>query len=178
MRKILAILLMLVCVSSLTACKEGTLDNVNTDSNNTTNQEEQKKIPIQSFDGKWKEADLPEEKDITASQWFEINIKNGTISVYWMSYYDQFADSYDRCVRVWGSGVWENPTEDVTEYLYNSKCKLEGYVVDKDGNLIEQYSHLSFTYDNGRLSISLSNIGHPFTEYRNTDIIYFEKISD
>lgn len=194
MRKILAILLMLVCFSSLTACKEGTLNNVNTDSNNTTNQEQEelKQIPIQSFDGHWKECNLPEEKDITASQWFDIIIKNNQIQIRWLSYYDQFRDDYEQFYNVsksfhigtivWGHNddhaTWENPAVEITEYSFVS-IEDGGYYIDSDGVRVDNEDfRLLFTYKDGKLSISRRDLGDPYMNRRDTDTIYFEKISD
>lgn len=195
MKKLLALLLILVCFSSLTACKEDPLDNVNTDSNNSSTQEqeqqEEKYIPIQSFDGHWKETNIPEGKSITDVRWFDIIIRNGRIQIRWLSYYDQFADDYDcfydesssRIMQIaWGCNdgyaTWENPTEEATEYSFVS-IEDGGYYIDADGNRIDNEDfQLLFTYKNGKLLIARADLTDPYMYYRDSDIIYFERISD
>lgn len=184
MKKFFALLLILVCFSSLTACKEAPLDNI--DSNNSTNQEQQeeKQIPIQSFDGVWKEINIPEERDITAVRWFQIVIDKNTITVYWLEYYDQFKD-HSEWESVWcfdspnnpANGTWENPTETVAEYSYTSKFKT-GICVDEDENQYDQIFEMIFTYKNGKLAMQRKDLAEPYSHMRDSDIIYFEKISD
>lgn len=173
MKKLLAFLLILVCFSSLTACKEDPLDNVNTDSNNSSTQEQQeeKQIPIQSFDGRWKECNLRERE----SSWTEIIIDNGCINVYWT-----LGDSYGGYhyeVKIHEDGTWENPSEEVTEYSYISKFNV-GYYIDENEVRHDHIIEVTFTYKNGKLSIARADLTDPYMYYRDSDVIYFERISD
>lgn len=172
MKKLLAFLLILVCFSSLTACKEDSLDNVNTDSNNSSNQEqvELQQIPIQSFDGVWKETSKSLFKGY--HEYFEIIIENDTIKINCIDF------SGCNNVTVF-DGVWKNPSEEVTEYSYNSKM-YTGYYVDDNGNRIDYYDlEATFVYKNGNLTfVQDSSIVGAHRNYSNGQIIYFEKISD
>lgn len=188
MKKLLAFLLILVCFSSLTACKEDPLDNVNTDSNNSSTQEqerqEENEILIQSFDGVWKEINIPEERDLTATRWFQIVIDKNTITVYWLEYYDQFRD-HSKWESVWcfnspnnpANGTWKNPIETVAEYSYLSKFKT-GICVDGDGNQYDQIFEMTFTYKSGKLAMQRKDLAAPYSHMRDSDVIYFERISD
>lgn len=187
MKKLLAFLLILVCFSSLTACKEDPLDNVNTDLNNssTQEQEELQQIPIQSFDGVWKEINIPEERDITAVKWFQIVIENETIYVYWLEYGNQFDNSRKNWESVFcfqspnvpANGIWKNPVEEVSEYSYETSFIVGNYL-DKNGEIVDDVQKVTFTYKNGKLSMKRKSLGDLYDKFRDSDIIYFEKISD
>lgn len=171
MKKFLAILLILVCFSSLTACKEDPMDNTEPNTSTNQEQEEVKQIPIQSFDGRWKECNLREREPT----WAEIIIGNGIVNVYWT-----FGDSYGGYShegQIHENGTWENPTEKVTEYLYTSKFNV-GYYIDENEVQHDHIIEVTFTYKNGKLSIARADLTDPYMYYRDSDIIYFEKISD
>lgn len=102
MKKIISLLLILLCLGSLIACRED---------NEPVNEEPEK---INSLIGTWKEI-TDDEKDHT---WYEIVVESDSISIYELSWY-----TTTKTLK-W-KGNYSDPQEPFTELTFNS-TQIEG----------------------------------------------------
>lgn len=145
LKKITAILMVILMVGSLAACGNSQTDNGQSNNAQPNSSAEQKKTTKAPADlsGEWKQ------KNGDKDNYQIAKIANGTIEIYWHSETDESDSLY------W-AGTYDAPTTADEPYTWNSKNDTE-----KTDNalLASGDATKTFTYEDGEISYQASALG-------------------